>query len=78
MSYARHVRVLIPLLPYLARDNASRGILRAKGSKGDATSLPAPNKPRIATSPTIATANTILEGKKYLLESFNHLCKRTN
>lgn len=24
MSYARHVRVLIPLLPYLARDNASR------------------------------------------------------
>lgn len=32
MSYACHVRVLIPLLPYLARDSASWWTLRAKGS----------------------------------------------
>lgn len=74
MSYARHVRVLIPLLPYLARDNASRGILRAKGSKGDATSLPAPNKPGIATSRTKLWQPRIQFSKGKSTYS-NYLCK---
>lgn len=83
MSYARHVRVLIPLLPYLARDNASRH----PAGKGlpvmqpdflpliNVELLPVGRNYKNICAPRIQFSK---EKVLSFLESFDHLCERTN